>query len=70
MINQTWMLPAGAPPGGHRLPPLPYPYHALEPVISAETLRIHHDRHHLAYVEGLNKAERPFGFFGCLFFRP
>ncbi len=45
------------PPGGHRLPPLPYPYHALEPVISATTLQIHHDRHHRSYVEGLNEAE-------------
>ncbi len=49
---------ASIPPGGHRLPPLPYPYDALEPVISRRTLQIHHDRHHLAYVEGLNKAER------------
>ncbi|HOV80798.1 MAG TPA: superoxide dismutase [Bacillota bacterium] len=46
-----------APPGRHRLPPLPYPYNALEPVISAATLEIHHDRHHESYVEGLNKAE-------------
>ncbi|MBC7240703.1 MAG: superoxide dismutase, partial [Chloroflexi bacterium] len=45
------------PPGGHELPPLPYPYDALEPYISATTLRIHHDRHHLAYVNGLNRAE-------------
>ena len=45
------------PPGGHRLPPLPYPYSALEPVISSRTLRIHHDRHHRSYVEGLNRAE-------------
>jgi len=39
------------------LPPLPYPYNALEPVISAEALRIHHDMHHKAYVDGLNRAE-------------
>ncbi|MEW5866494.1 MAG: superoxide dismutase [Bacillota bacterium] len=45
------------PPGGHRLPPLPYPYNALEPFISETQLRIHHDRHHLAYVDGLNAAE-------------
>lgn len=44
-------------PGQHKLPPLPYPYEALQPVISAVTLRIHHDRHHKAYVDGLNKAE-------------
>lgn len=45
------------PPGQHQLPPLPYPYNALEPVISSTTLQIHHDRHHKAYVDGLNKAE-------------
>lgn len=45
------------PPGGHRLPPLPYGYDALEPVIDGETLKIHHDKHHKAYVDGLNKAE-------------
>lgn len=44
-------------PGQHKLLPLPYPYEALQPVISAVTLRIHHDRHHKAYVDGLNKAE-------------
>jgi Fe-Mn family superoxide dismutase len=36
---------------------LPYPYDALQPIISATTLRIHHDQHHKAYVDGLNKAE-------------
>lgn len=46
------------PPGGHRLPPLPYPYDALEPYVDAETMRLHHDRHHRSYVEGLNRAER------------
>jgi len=45
------------PPGRHVLPPLPYGYDALEPVIGAKTLRIHHDRHHKAYVDGLNQAE-------------
>lgn len=45
------------PLGGHELPPLPYAYNALEPMISEKTLRIHHDRHHFSYVEGLNKAE-------------
>ncbi|MBC7344928.1 MAG: superoxide dismutase, partial [Clostridia bacterium] len=45
------------PTGGHELPPLPYPYDALEPVISATTLHIHHNRHHLSYVRGLNRAE-------------
>lgn len=41
-----------------RLPRLPYDYHALEPVISARTLRAHHDHHHRAYVENLNREVR------------
>ena len=45
------------PPGQHQLPPLPYPYNALEPVIGARTLQIHHDRLHKAYVDNLNKTE-------------
>ncbi|GMK39513.1 hypothetical protein PCCS19_25670 [Paenibacillus sp. CCS19] len=46
------------PIGGHRLPPLPYAYNALEPYIDETTMRIHHDKHHQSYVDGLNKAER------------
>ncbi len=38
------------------LPPLPYPNDALEPHIDAKTMEIHHDRHHKAYVDNLNKA--------------
>lgn len=38
------------------LPPLPYAYDALEPFIDAQTMRIHHDRHHRAYADNLNKA--------------
>jgi Fe-Mn family superoxide dismutase len=38
------------------LPPLPYPTNALEPSIDALTMEIHHDRHHKAYVDNLNKA--------------
>ncbi|NLX11506.1 MAG: superoxide dismutase [Chloroflexi bacterium] len=41
----------------HELPPLPYAYDALEPHIDEQTMRLHHDKHHLAYVNGLNKAE-------------
>lgn len=41
----------------HELPPLPYPYDALEPHIDEQTMRLHHDKHHLAYVNGLNNAE-------------
>ena len=43
--------------GKHVLPPLRYPYDALEPVIDAKTLQIHHDKHHKKYVDELNKAE-------------
>jgi Fe-Mn family superoxide dismutase len=38
------------------LPPLPYAHDALEPYIDAMTMEIHHDRHHKAYVDNLNKA--------------
>ena len=38
------------------LPPLPYPYEALEPHIDKETMTIHHDKHHAAYVNNLNAA--------------
>ena len=37
------------------LPPLPYAYDALQPYMSAETLQYHHDKHHKAYVDNLNK---------------
>ena len=40
----------------HELPPLPYPYDALEPHIDEATMRIHHDKHHATYVEKLNAA--------------
>jgi Fe-Mn family superoxide dismutase len=39
-----------------QLPPLPYEYEALEPTIDAETMRLHHDKHHQAYVDNGNKA--------------
>ena len=38
------------------LPPLPYDYAALEPHIDEQTMRIHHDKHHAAYVNNLNAA--------------
>jgi Fe-Mn family superoxide dismutase len=38
------------------LPDLPYDYDALEPHIDKETMKIHHDKHHKAYVDNLNKA--------------
>ena len=38
------------------LPPLPYDYDALEPYIDAETMKLHHDKHHNTYITALNKA--------------
>jgi Fe-Mn family superoxide dismutase len=40
----------------YALPPLPYDYDALEPTIDAQTMQIHHGKHHQAYVDNLNKA--------------
>ena len=40
----------------YELPPLPYPKDALEPHIDAQTMEIHHDKHHGAYVTNVNKA--------------
>lgn len=58
------MLPAraraaDAPSSGERqvaLPPLPYPYNALEPVIDTATMKLHHDKHLATYVTKLNAA--------------
>ena len=46
----------GAGTFSHQLPPLPYPYDALEPIIDEKTLRIHRDTHFAGYVKGLNEA--------------
>jgi superoxide dismutase, Fe-Mn family len=43
-------------PVAFTVPPLPYPFDALEPYIDAKTMEIHHDKHHGAYVTNLNKA--------------
>ena len=40
----------------HEVSPLPYDYNALEPHIDEQTMRIHHDKHHQAYVNNLNTA--------------
>ncbi len=42
--------------GAIELPPLPYPYEALEPHIDARTMQFHHDKHHATYVKNLNAA--------------
>jgi hypothetical protein len=44
----------GDSPMAHELPPLPYPFDALEPYIDAKTMEIHHEKHHAAYVNNLN----------------
>jgi Fe-Mn family superoxide dismutase len=40
----------------YTVPPLPYDYNALEPHIDEATMRVHHDKHHQAYVDNANKA--------------
>ncbi len=57
--TEAWAQAAGVPPatapaGPYKLPPLPYAYDALEPYIDAETMHLHHDKHHASYVEHLN----------------
>jgi len=52
---------AGVPPAAgatapFELAPLPYAFHALEPVIDADTMRLHHGKHHANYVANLNAA--------------
>src|SRR5437868_3125807 len=44
------------------LPPLPYDYSALEPYIDTETMHLHHDKHHAAYVNNLNAALKDHSF--------
>ena len=47
---------AQSPNGEFVLPPLTYDYDALEPYVDAQTMTIHHDRHHAGYVKNLNAA--------------
>lgn len=53
------------------LAPLPYAYDYLEPVIDTETMKLHHDKHHQAYVNNLNAAiakypDLPYGCVDCI----
>jgi len=41
----------------HMLPDLPYDFNALEPIVSAEIMQLHHSKHHATYVNNLNVAE-------------
>jgi len=50
------LLGQSAPSGPHKLPELGYALDALEPHIDAQTMQIHHGKHHAAYVANLNKA--------------
>ena len=65
-IAQEFMSPKpdraliSTPAAPFTLPPLPYAYDALEPHIDAQTMQIHHDKHHAAYVTNLNKAVAEF----------
>ena len=42
--------------GKYEVPQLPYSYGALEPYISEQIMKLHHDKHHVAYVNGANAA--------------
>src|SRR4051794_39973673 len=56
VLGQTPPPAAPESEGVFKLPPLGYDYDALEPFIDAETMKLHHDKHHASYVSKLNQA--------------
>ena len=50
----------------YEVPPLPYDYSALEPYIDTQTMQLHHDKHHAAYVNNLNAAVQSHAQFASL----
>ncbi len=55
-----------APSGPFKLPPLGYAFDALEPHIDAQTMMIHHDRHHAAYVNNANQIAQSWAELGTM----
>ncbi len=55
-----YFAPTAQQAGTYTLPPLPYAYNALEPYIDEATMRLHHTRHHQAYVTTLNATLRDY----------
>ena len=59
LLSRASLAQAPAPADGpFKLPPLGYPFEALEPHIDAQTMMIHHDRHHAAYVNVCNQVAK------------
>lgn len=55
-MSQVAIAQTPPPSGPYKLPPLPYGFDALKPWIDAQTMEIHHDKHHAGYVNNLNTA--------------